>query len=121
MGRKLIMTSRVAFAMCQPASSSGLAQAEPRHLIGLDNKITYGAEGRRTALRVMTPCWSWTSQPGQSRASLPLANSSGPPQPADHTRRQAGPGRRGSRPEGNSKIGPDDKLYVIDLTADPPS
>ena len=107
----------------------GSAQAGTNDiLIGLDNKITYGPEGQingapgNDAVLVMD-----ISDPAKPRirASLPLSNSLlGPP-----VNLQITPdGRLGlvansvvHVQEGNSwKSVPDNKLYVIDLTADPP-
>src|SRR5215510_9437553 len=97
-------------------------------LIGLDSKITYGPDGQvngapgNDAVLVMD-----ISDPAKPRirASLPLMNSLlGPP-----TNLQITPdGKLGlvansvnHVQEGNAwKAVPDDKLYVIDLTADPP-
>ena len=108
---------------------SGLAQAGTNDiLIGLDNKITYGAEGPTNGApgndAVLVVDVSNPAKP-KIRASLPLANSLlGPP-----TNLQITPdGKLGlvansvvHIQEGNSwKSVPDDKLYVIDLTADPP-
>jgi hypothetical protein len=103
-------------AMCLAGLvGSGLAQAGTNDiLIGLDNKITYGPEGTTNGApgndAVLVVDVSNPAKP-KIRASLTLANSLlGPPtKPADHTRRQAGPGRqfRGSRPGGQlMEIGP---------------
>jgi DNA-binding beta-propeller fold protein YncE len=131
------MTSRCAlFAMCLAAScpaglvgGCGLAQAGTNDiLIGLDNKITYGPEGQiigapgSDAVLVMD-----ISDPAKPkiRASLPLENSLlGPP-----TNLQITPdGKLGLvansvnhvQDGGAWKTAPDNKLYVIDLAAEPP-
>jgi DNA-binding beta-propeller fold protein YncE len=131
------MTSRCAlFAMCLAAScpaglvgGCGLAQAGTNDiLIGLDNKITYGPEGQiigapgSDAVLVMD-----ISDPAKPkiRASLPLENSLlGPP-----TNLQITPdGKLGLvansvnhvQDGGAWKTVPDNKLYVIDLAAEPP-
>src|SRR5437899_10066277 len=108
---------------------SGLAQAGTNDiLIGLDSKITYGPEGQTNGApgndAVLVVDISDPAKP-KIRASLPLANSLlGPP-----TNLQITPdGKLGlvansvvHVQEGHSwKTVPDDKLYVIDLTADPP-
>jgi DNA-binding beta-propeller fold protein YncE len=108
---------------------SGLAKAGTNDiLIGLDNKITYGSEGPTNGApgndAVLVLDVSNPASP-KIRASLPLANSLlGPP-----TNLQITPdGKLGlvansvvHVQDGNSwKSVPDDKLYVIDLTADPP-
>src|SRR5438552_5268507 len=108
---------------------SGLAQAGTNDiLIGLDSKITYGPEGQTNGApgndAVLVVDVSDPAKP-KIRASLPLANSLlGPP-----TNLQITPdGKLGlvansvvHVPDGNAwKSVPDDKLYVIDLTADPP-
>src|SRR5215510_11520004 len=97
-------------------------------LIGLDSKITYGPDGQvngapgNDAVLVMD-----VSNPAKPRirASLPLMNSLlGPP-----TNLQISPdGKLGlvansvvMNQDGSAwKVAPDDKLFVIDLTADPP-
>ncbi|MCP3477677.1 hypothetical protein NLM33_46915 (plasmid) [Bradyrhizobium sp. CCGUVB1N3] len=97
-------------------------------LIGLDSKITYGPDGQMNGApgpdAVLVVDISNPAKP-RIRASLPLANSLlGPP-----TNLQITPdGTLGlvansvvHVQEGSSwKTVPDDKLYVIDLTADPP-
>jgi DNA-binding beta-propeller fold protein YncE len=97
-------------------------------LIGLDSKITFGPEGQTNSTpgtdAVVVLDISDPAKP-RIRASLPLANSLlGPP-----TNLQITPdGKLGLVANsvvhvqgGNSwKAVPDDKLYVIDLTADPP-
>ncbi|MCP3468218.1 YncE family protein [Bradyrhizobium sp. CCGUVB23] len=97
-------------------------------LIGLDSKITYGPDGQINGApgpdAVLVVDISNPAKP-RIRASLPLANSLlGPP-----TNLQITPdGTLGlvansvvHVQEGSSwKTVPDDKLYVIDLTADPP-
>ncbi|MBV9248444.1 MAG: beta-propeller fold lactonase family protein [Acetobacteraceae bacterium] len=112
-----------------PALSTGSAQAGTNDvLIGLDQKITYDANGQvngppgKDAVLVMD-----VSNPmhPKIRASLPLMNSLlGPP-----TNLQITPdGKLGlvansvvNVQEGNAwKTQPDDKLFVIDLTANPP-
>jgi len=117
-------------AMCLAGLvGGGVAQAGTNDiLIGIDNKITYGPEGQingapgSDAVLVMD-----ISDPAKPRirGSLPLTNSLlGPP-----TNLQITPdGKLGlvansvvHVQEGNSwKSVPDDTLYVIDLTADPP-
>ena len=115
-------------AMCLTVGA-GMAQAGTNDiLIGIDNKITYGPQGQingapgNDAVLVMD-----ISDPAKPkiRASLPLTNSLlGPP-----TNLQITPdGRLGlvansvvHVQEGNAwKSVPDNKLYVIDLTANPP-
>ena len=115
-------------AMCLTVGA-GMAQAGTNDiLIGLDEKITYGPQGQingapgNDAVLVMD-----ISDPAKPkiRASLPLTNSLlGPP-----TNLQITPdGRLGlvansvvHVQEGNAwKSVPDNKLYVIDLTANPP-
>ena len=110
-------------------AAGAAAKAGPNDiLVGLDEKMTYGDAGSVTgpggkdAVLVMD-----VTNPAHPkiRASLPLSNSLlGPP-----TNLQITPdGRLGlvansvvNVQEGNSwKAVPDDKLYVIDLTADPP-
>jgi len=120
------------FALClTPACLvfSGLAQAGTNDiLIGLDNKVIYGPEGQmngppgKDAVLVMD-----VSNPANPkiRASLALSNSLlGPP-----TNLQITPdGKLGLvansvvhvQDGGAWKSVPDDKLYIIDLTADPP-
>jgi DNA-binding beta-propeller fold protein YncE len=107
----------------------GTAQAGPNDiLIGLDNKITYGPKGQINGApgndAVLVVDISEPTKP-RIRASLPLTNSLlGPP-----TNLQITPdGKLGlvansvvHVKEGDAwKSVPDDKLYVIDLTADPP-
>ena len=107
----------------------GVAQAGTNDiLVGIDNKITYGPQGQINGPpgndAVLVVDISDPAKP-KIRASLPLTNSLlGPP-----TNLQITPdGRLGlvansvvNVQEGNSwKAVPDDKLYVIDLTADPP-
>ena len=107
----------------------GVAQAGTNDiLVGIDNKITYGPQGQISGPpgndAVLVVDISDPAKP-KIRASLPLTNSLlGPP-----TNLQITPdGRLGlvansvvNVQEGNSwKAVPDDKLYVIDLTADPP-
>jgi DNA-binding beta-propeller fold protein YncE len=108
---------------------SGLAQAGTNDiLIGLDNKVTYGPEGQINGApgndAVLVVDISNPAKP-KIRANLPLTNSLlGPP-----TNLQITPdGRLGlvansvvHVQDGNSwKSVPDNKLYVIDLTANPP-
>src|SRR5437588_2633831 len=131
-GRNRIMTLHTAFCAACLAGlvGSGLAQAGTNDiLIGLDNKITYGPEGPTNGApgndAVVVVDVSNPAKP-TIRASLPLANSLlGPP-----TNLQITPdGKLGlvansvvHVQEGNSwKSVPDDKLYVIDRTADPPT
>jgi DNA-binding beta-propeller fold protein YncE len=127
------MTQRHAvLAMC--LASAWLLAGQPARaattdiLIGLDTKITYGPDGQangpggKDAVLVMD-----VSNPAKPkiRASLPLSNSLlGPP-----TNLQITPnGRLGLvansvntvQDAGKWKDVPDDKLYVIDLTANPP-
>ncbi|MGY8680313.1 beta-propeller fold lactonase family protein [Bradyrhizobium sp. UFLA05-153] len=97
-------------------------------LIGLDSKITFGPEGQTNSTpgidAVLVVDVTNPAKP-RIRASLPLANSLlGPP-----TNLQITPdGKLGlvansvvHVQEGSSwKTVPDDKLYVIDLSADPP-
>jgi len=107
----------------------GVAQAGTNDiLIGLDNKITYGPKGQINGApgsdAVLVVDISDPVKP-KIRASLPLSNSLlGPP-----TNLQITPdGKLGlvassvvNVQEGNVwKVVPDDKLYVIDLTAEPP-
>src|ERR1700748_1638504 len=133
-GEKRIMIVRSAFgAICLAGLvGGGVARAGTNDiLIGIDNKVTYGPEGQingapgNDAVLVM----DISNPPKPSiRASLPLTNSLlGPP-----TNLQITPdGKLGlvansvvHVQEGNSgnawKSVPDDKLYVIDLTAEPP-
>ena len=109
------MTLRDALcAMCLASLvGSGLAKAGTNDiLIGLDNKITYGPEGPTNGApgndAVLVVDVSNPAQNPRQPAAGELA--AGPAhQPADHTRRQAGPGRqfRGSRPRGQLlEIGP---------------
>src|ERR1700744_5217365 len=119
-------------AVCLAGLFTGVAQAGTNDiLIGIDNKITYGPEGQingapgNDAVLVMD-----ISDPAKPRirASLPLTNSLlGPPPNLQITPA----GKLGlvansvvHVQEGNSgnawKSVPDDKLYVIDLTAEPP-
>ncbi|MCP3468064.1 YncE family protein [Bradyrhizobium sp. CCGUVB23] len=108
---------------------SGSAQAGTNDiLIGLDSKITYGPEGQTKGApgndAVLVIDVSAPAKP-KIRASVPVANSLlGPP-----TNLQITPdGKLGlvansvvHIQEGNAwKTVPDDKLYVIDLTAAPP-
>jgi DNA-binding beta-propeller fold protein YncE len=107
----------------------GVAQAGTNDLlIGIDNKITYGPQGQINGApgndAVLVVDISDPAKP-RIRASLPLMNSLlGPP-----TNLQITPdGKLGlvansvvQVQEGNAwKAVPDDKLYVIDLTAEPP-
>ena len=119
------------FASCAwPASSAAAWRKAGTNdiLIGLDSKITYGPEGPTNGApgndAVLVVDVSNPAEP-KIRASLPLANSLlGPP-----TNLQITPdGNLGlvansvvHVQDGNSwKSVPDDKLYVIDLTANPP-
>jgi DNA-binding beta-propeller fold protein YncE len=116
-------------AICLTGFVGGVAQAGTNDiLIGIDNKVTYGPNGQingapgNDAVLVMD-----ISDPAKPkiRASLPLTNSLiGPP-----TNLQITPdGKLGlvansmlDIQDGNGwKAVPDDKLYVIDLTAEPP-
>jgi DNA-binding beta-propeller fold protein YncE len=116
-------------AICLTGFVGGVAQAGTNDiLIGIDNKVTYGPNGQingapgNDAVLVMD-----ISDPAKPkiRASLPLTNSLiGPP-----TNLQITPdGKLGlvansmlDVQDGNGwKAIPDDKLYVIDLTAEPP-
>ena len=124
------MIGRSAFcAVCLAGLVGGVAQAGTNDiLIGLDNKITYGPKGQINGApgndAVLVVDISDPVKP-KIRASLPLTNSLlGPP-----TNLQITPdGKLGlvansvnNVQDGNSwKPVPDDKLYVIDLTADPP-
>lgn len=114
--------------VCLLASGSAIAGTNDM-LIGLDSKITYGPEGQTNGGpandAVLVVDISDPAKP-RIRASLPLTNSLlGPP-----TNLQITPdGKLGlvansviHVQEGNSwKAVPDDKLYVIDLTAEPPT
>jgi DNA-binding beta-propeller fold protein YncE len=124
------MIVRSAFcAVCLAGFVGGVAQAGTNDiLVGIDNKVTYGPQGQINGApgsdAVLVVDISDPVKP-TIRASLPLTNSLlGPP-----TNLQITPdGRLGlvansvvNVQEGNSwKAVPDDKLYVIDLTADPP-
>ena len=124
------MIGRSAFcAVCLAGLVGGVAQAGTNDiLIGLDNKITYGPAGQINGApgndAVLVVDISDPVKP-KIRASLPLTNSLlGPP-----TNLQITPdGKLGlvansvvHVQEGNAwKSVPDDKLYVIDLTAEPP-
>lgn len=113
--------------VCLMASGSAIAGTNDM-LIGLDSKITFGPEGQTNGApandAVLVVDISDPAKP-RIRASLPLTNSLlGPP-----TNLQITPdGKLGlvansviHVQEGNSwKAVPDDKLYVIDLTAEPP-
>ena len=116
-------------AVCLAGVVGGVAQAGTNDiLIGLDNKITYGPAGQINGApgndAVLVVDISDPVKP-KIRASLPLTNSLlGPP-----TNLQITPdGKLGlvansvvHVQEGNAwKSVPDDKLYVIDLTAEPP-
>src|ERR1700742_4577323 len=129
-GRKRIMIARSAVcAVCLAALVGGVAQAGTNDLlIGIDSKITYGPKGQINGApgndAVLVVDISDPAKP-KIRASLPLTNSLlGPP-----TNLQITPdGKLGlvansvvHVQDGNAwKSVPDDKLYVIDLTADPP-
>ena len=133
MGRNRIMTLRsTLFVMCLiPAClvGSGLAHAGPNDiLIGLDSKIAFGPEGQTNVTpgndAVLVMDISNPAKP-KIRASLPLANSLlGPPTNLQIT----SDGKLGLvansvvhvQDGGVWKSVPDDKLFVIDLTADPP-
>jgi DNA-binding beta-propeller fold protein YncE len=108
---------------------AGVAQAGTNDiLVGIDNKITYGPQGQINGApgndAVLVVDISDPVKP-KIRASLPLTNSLlGPP-----TNLQITPdGKLGLvansvnnvQDGSNWKAVPDDKLYVIDLTADPP-
>ena len=125
------MTLRPAFCVICLAGllSSGLAQAGTNDLlIGLDNKVTYGPDGQINGApgndAVLVVDISNPAKP-KIRANLPLTNSLlGPP-----TNLQITPdGKLGlvansvvHVQDGNAwKSVPDNKLYVIDLTANPP-
>ena len=116
-------------AMSLAGLVGGVAQAGTNDLlIGIDNKITYGPQGQINGApgndAVLVVDISDPAKP-RIRASLPLTNSLlGPP-----TNLQITPdGKLGlvansvvDVQDGNAwKAVPDDKLYVIDLTADPP-
>src|SRR6201987_924032 len=116
-------------AMCLAGLVGGVAQAGTNDiLIGIDTKITYGPEGQINGApgndAVLVVDISNPAKP-RIRASLPLANSLlGPP-----TNLQITPdGRLGllansvnNEQDGATwKVVPDDKLFVIDLTANPP-
>jgi DNA-binding beta-propeller fold protein YncE len=116
-------------AVCLAGLVGGVAQAGTNDiLVGIDNKITYGPQGQINGApgndAVLVVDISDPTKP-KIRASLPLTNSLlGPP-----TNLQITPdGRLGlvansvvNVQEGSAwKAVPDDKLYVIDLTADPP-
>src|SRR5690349_13381352 len=128
-GECIMDLRNVVCAACVACFAGGSAIAGTNDvLIGLDSKITYGPEGQingapgNDAVLVMD-----ISDPAKPRirASLPLANSLlGPP-----TNLQITPdGKLGlvansviHVQEGNAwKTVPDNKLYVIDLTAEPP-
>jgi len=112
---------------CVVASGSAIAGTNDI-LIGIDSKITYGPDGQINGApandAVLVMDISDSAKP-RIRASLPLANSLlGPP-----TNLQITPdGKLGlvansviHVQEGNAwKTVPDNKLYVIDLTAEPP-
>ncbi|MGC1408137.1 MAG: hypothetical protein WA864_04210 [Acetobacteraceae bacterium] len=123
------MTLRTALVTCLALSAGQTAVAGTNDiLIGLDNKVSFGANGQvngppdKDAVLVMD-----VSNPAKPRirASLPLMNSLlGPP-----TNLQITPdGRLGlvansvvNVQDGTAwKTVPDDKLFVIDLTANPP-
>ena len=124
------MMIRSAFgAVCLAGLVGGTAQAGTNDiLIGLDNKITYGPKGQINGApgndAVLVVDISDPVKP-KIRANLPLTNSLlGPP-----TNLQITPdGKLGlvansvvHVQDGNAwKSVPDDKLYVIDLTANPP-
>lgn len=123
-----MMVRSVLCAICLAAGGGAALAGTNDILIGIDNKITYGPAGQingapgNDAVLVMD-----ISDPAKPkiRASLPLMNSLlGPP-----TNLQITPdGKLGlvansviHVQEGNAwKAVPDDKLYVIDLTAEPP-
>lgn len=118
---------RVTCVTCFVASGAAVAGTNDV-LIGLDSKITFGAEGQTNVTpgidAVLVMDISDPAKP-RIRASLPLTNSLlGPP-----TNLQITPdGKLGlvansviHVQEGNAwKTVPDNKLYVIDLTAEPP-
>src|SRR6201996_4476755 len=116
-------------AVCLAGLVGGTAQAGTNDiLIGIDNKITYGPQGQINGApgndAVLVVDISDPAKP-KIRASLPLTNSLlGPP-----TNLQITPdGKLGlvansvnNVQDGNNwKAVPDNKLYVIDLTAEPP-
>ncbi len=116
-------------AVCLAGLVGGVAQAGTNDiLVGIDNKITYGPQGQINGApgndAVLVVDISDPVKP-KIRASLPLTNSLlGPP-----TNLQITPdGKLGLvansvnnvQDGSNWKAVPDDKLYVIDLTADPP-
>ena len=116
-------------AVCLAALVGSVAQAGTNDiLIGIDNKITYGPQGQVNGApgndAVLVVDISEPTKP-KIRASLPLTNSLlGPP-----TNLQITPdGKLGLvansvnnvQDGSNWKVVPDDKLYVIDLTAEPP-
>jgi DNA-binding beta-propeller fold protein YncE len=116
-------------AVCLAGLVGGTAQAGTNDiLIGIDNKITYGPQGQVNGApgndAVLVIDISEPTKP-KIRASLPLTNSLlGPP-----TNLQITPdGKLGLvansvnnvQDGSNWKVVPDDKLYVIDLTAEPP-
>jgi DNA-binding beta-propeller fold protein YncE len=116
-------------AVCLAGLLGGVAQAGTNDiLIGIDNKITYGPQGQVNGApgndAVLVVDISEPTKP-KIRASLPLTNSLlGPP-----TNLQITPdGKLGLvansvnnvQDGSNWKVVPDDKLYVIDLTANPP-
>src|SRR6516162_9936263 len=130
-GEKRIMIVRSALcAMCLAGLvGGGVAQAGTNDiLIGIDNKITYGPEGQINGApgndAVLDVDISDPAKP-RIRASLPLMNSLlGPP-----TNLQITPdGKLGlvansvvHVQDGNAwKPVPDNKLYVVDLDANPP-
>src|ERR1700761_8084353 len=132
-GEKRVMIVRSAlYAICLAGLIGGVAQAGTNDLlIGIDNKITYGPQGQINGApgndAVLVVDISDPVKP-RIRANLPLTNSLlGPP-----TNLQITPdGKLGlvansvvHVQDGNSgnawKSVPDDKLYVIDLTAEPP-
>ena len=116
-------------AVCLAGLLGGVAQAGTNDiLIGIDNKITYGPQGQVNGApgndAVLVVDISEPTKP-KIRASLPLTNSLlGPP-----TNLQITPdGKLGLvansvnnvQDGSNWKVAFDDKLYVIDLTANPP-
>src|ERR1700743_2945940 len=116
-------------AVCLACLVGGVAQAGTNDiLIGIDNKITYGPQGQVNGApgndAVLVVDISEPTKP-KIRSSLPLTNSLlGPP-----TNLQITPdGKVGlvansvnNVQDGSTwKVVPDDKLYVIDLTSDPP-
>src|ERR1700761_4185912 len=129
-GEKRVMIVRSAlYAICLAGLVGGVAQAGTNDLlIGIDNKITYGPEGQINGApgndAVLVVDISDPAKP-RIRASLPLTNSLlGPP-----TNLQITPdGKLGlvANSVNHVKDGdawksvPDNKLYVIDLTANPP-